>query len=284
MSTVISGKAAILGLGIIGSRAFARLQEAGWEVTAWNRSAKGLPGEVATPEAAVSKATIISIYLKDASAVREVMTQIAPKLTAGQVVLNHATVDLETTQWLQELCHQRGCPFLDVPFTGSKTHSADGQLVYYVGGSPDLVNQVEPYLRVTSRALLPCGDVGSATIIKLATNLVSACTLQALAEGLAISVKNGVSAEAFVNAVSQNAHASALSGMKLPMMASGNFETHFSLANMRKDSRYALDLASRANVKTPAIEAVSQRMNDLCDAGLGELDYSAVAKPYLPES
>jgi len=283
MSEPVLGKAAVLGLGIIGSRAFARLRETGWNVAAWNRSPKGLAGEVETPELAIADAEIISIYFKDAPAVREIMTRIAPVLKSGQIVLNHATVDLDTTTWLHELCQQHSCQFLDVPFTGSKTHSADGQLVYYVGGDPELVKQVEPYLQVTSKALLPCGDVGSATIIKLATNLVSACTLQALAEGLAISVKNGVSADAFMTAVSQNAHASALSGMKLPMMASGNFDTHFSLANMRKDSRYAMELAKRANVETPAINAVSQRMSELCETGLGELDYSALAKPYLSE-
>jgi 3-hydroxyisobutyrate dehydrogenase-like beta-hydroxyacid dehydrogenase len=50
---------------------------------------------------------------------------------------------------------------------------------------------------------------------------------------------------------------------------------------MGKDSRYMLKLAESAGVETPAIAAVSRRLGDLCDAGLGEMDYSALAKPYL---
>jgi len=274
-------RAAVLGLGIIGSRALARLGEAGWQVKAWNRTPKGLPGEAATPEEAIDGAQVISLYLKDRAAVREIVERISPHLVAGQILLNHATVDLETTQWLAAQCAERGVRFLDTPFTGSKNASAGGQLVYYTGGDPALAAEVEPYLMVTAKSLLPCGGIGSATVVKLGTNLISACTVQALAEALAIAVKHGVSAQAFQDAVALNAHASGLTAMKLPGMASGDFDTHFSMANMWKDSSYAVTLADDAGLNTPAIRAVSERMKELCDAGLADLDFSALAKPYL---
>lgn len=277
-------RAAILGLGIIGSRALARLTQAGWQVSAWNRTPKGLPGEVSSPEEAIRDARIISIYLKDAPTVRGIVESILPHLRSGQIVLNHATVDLETTKWLDAVCKERGCEFLDAPFTGSKNASADGQLVYYTGGSERLVEKVRDYLMLTAKSLLPCGDVGTATVVKLATNLISACTVQALAEALAIATHHGVQADVFVDAVSRNAHASGLSAMKLPGMATGNFDTHFSMANMWKDSRYAVTLAEEANLDAPAIHAVSARMGELCGEGLGDLDFSALAKPYLGES
>jgi len=274
-------RAAVLGLGIIGSRALARLSEAGWQVKAWNRTPKGLPNEAASPEEAIDGAQVISIYLKDRAAVRGVMARISPHLREGQIVLNHATVDLETTQWLADRCAECGARFLDTPFTGSKNASAGGQLVYYTGGDTVLAAEVEPYLMVTAKSLLPCGGIGSATVVKLATNLISACTVQALAEALAISVNHGVSAEDFQKAVALNAHASGLSAMKLPGMATGDFDTHFSMANMWKDSSYAVTLAEQAGLDAPAIRAVSGRMKELCDHGLADLDFSALAKPYL---
>ena len=159
-----SGRAAVLGLGIIGSRVAARLAASGWLVSCWNRTPKGLAGEAPTPEAAVVGADIISIYLKDAPALRAVMYQLAPALREGQIVLNHATVDLDTTHWLARLCAGRGCRFLDAPFTGSKLAAAGGQLVYYTGGDEDLVRQVAPYLRLSGRELLPCGAVGAGVL------------------------------------------------------------------------------------------------------------------------
>lgn len=281
MSTASGQRAAVLGLGIIGSRACARLKDAGWQVACWNRTAKGLDGETETPAEAVAGAEVISIYLKDSPAVREVFGKIADTLVAGQIVLNHATLDLDTTLWLDEQCKARGCRFLDTPFTGSKVASAGGQLIYYLGGDAGLAAEVKDYLEITGKGTLYCGAVGTATVVKLTTNLISACSVQAMAESLAIATHHGITPECLIEAVSLNACASVLASMKMPTMAAGDYETHFSLANMGKDSRYMLALAESAGLETPAIAAVSKRMESLSAAGLGDLDYSAVAKPYL---
>lgn len=281
MTALSEKRVAVLGLGIIGSRACSRLADAGWQVSCWNRTPLGIVGEMATPEAAIEGASIISIYLKDAPAVREIVSRIESSLNPDQIVLNHATVDLETTMWLNEVCISRSCRFLDTPFTGSKIASANGQLLYYTGGDPMLAKELESYLNATSRGQLDCGQVGAATVVKLATNLISACTVQALAESLAIATRHGVTADCLIKAVSENASNSLLAGMKLPLMAAGNYETHFSLSNMGKDSRYMLALAESVGLKTPAIAAVSKRMEELSAEGLGDMDFSAVAKPYL---
>ena len=277
-----SKRVAVIGLGIIGSRSHAHLISSPWDVSCWNRTPKGLAGEAATPADAIRGAGVICLYLKDSPAVRDVMESIADHLVAGQVVLNHSTIDLETTLWLNGLCVSHDCRFLDAPFTGSKVAAGKGELVYYTGGDGELAAELEPLLSVTSRARIHCGPVGAATVVKLATNLISACTVQAMAEALAIATRHGVPARCLAEAVAQNASASPLTAMKFPAMLDGNFETHFSLSNMGKDSRYMLDLASSAGLVTPAITAVSARMEELCDAGLGDMDYSVLAKPYFP--
>lgn len=280
MSLPESKHAAVLGLGIIGSRACSRLRDAGWQVTCWNRTPKGSKGEAATPQEAIAGASIISIYLKDAPAVRDVVGKIESSLQPDQILLNHATLDLETTMWLNEIATARGCRFLDTPFTGSKVASANGQLFYYTGGDESLAKSLEPYLSITSRGQIHCGGMGTATVVKLATNLISACSVQAMAESMAIATHHGVSADCLIEAVSQNACASVLATMKMNAMAQQDFDTHFSLANMGKDSRYMLALAESAGLETPAIAAVSNRMLTLASQGLGDLDFSAVVKPY----
>ena len=284
MSAEVISKVAVLGLGIVGSRACQRLIDAGWNVACWNRTPKGHAAEVSNPEEAIQGAGVVSIYLKDAPAIREVVGRISPAMEQGQIFINHSTIDLETTKWLDETCREHGCRFLDAPFTGSKLAAQSGQLVYYIGGDKSLAEGLETFLTVTSKARLFCGPVGAATVIKLTTNLISACTVQAMAEALAITTSHGVPAERLIEAVSQNASGSPLAAMKFPTMLSGDFETHFSLDNMAKDCRYMLDLAASAGLETPAIGAVSGRLEELRANGLGELDYSALAKPYLHES
>lgn len=273
---------AVLGLGIIGSRAFSLLKKSGiGPVLAWNRTPKGIDGEVSGIAEACSEANLIVLYLKDAGAVRSVAEQVFALPAATRILVNHSTVDLETTRWLASECADRGIGFLDCPFTGSREAAAGGGLVYYAGGPEELIDELEPILLHTAKSVLRCGPAGSATVLKLVTNLISACTVQALAESLATATRHGIRPEQLIDAVARNACGSPLAAMKLPTMASGEFDTHFSLSNMLKDSRYALELAAEAGIETPAIQAVSRRMAELCDAGLADRDYSALAAPYL---
>jgi 3-hydroxyisobutyrate dehydrogenase-like beta-hydroxyacid dehydrogenase len=271
---------AILGLGIVGSRVRQRLLEAGYQVSCWSRTFRGLEGEFRSPQEAVANVGIVSIYLKDAPMVREIFGAVKQDLQAGTLVMNHATIDLPTTIWLAEQCAAKGCDFLDVPFTGSKDAAAAGQLLYYVGGCEETLQSVTDYLAVSSKACMYCGEVGTATVTKIGTNLISACTIQAMSEAMTIAKKHGVKPEVFAEAAIRNGSGSPLMAMKYPGMMKGDFEAHFTLANMLKDSRYALALAESAGVELPAMAAVSAQMNELCEQGMADLDYSALIKAY----
>ncbi len=83
MSEFSANRAAVLGLGIVGSRAVSRLVDAGWEVACWNRTPKGMAGEAASSEEAVEGAEIVSIYLKDAPVVREIFPRVKARLEPG---------------------------------------------------------------------------------------------------------------------------------------------------------------------------------------------------------
>ncbi|MGE9270176.1 MAG: NAD(P)-binding domain-containing protein, partial [Verrucomicrobiales bacterium] len=138
-------KIAILGLGIIGSRAGARLaQESAHEVRLWNRTTKHLPHEVETLEEATRDIDVVGMYLQNSPAVRDVVSQFVPLLPAGTILANHSTIDLETTRWIEEQSATHGWRFLDAPFTGSREAAETGQLVYYAGGCSDLIETIRP--------------------------------------------------------------------------------------------------------------------------------------------
>ena len=90
----------------------------------------------------------------------------------------------------------------------------------------------------------------------------------------------GVSPELFLEAVNTNACDSVLANMKIPSMAQGDFDPHFSLANMLKDARYAMDLASRSGLETPGIAATAGQMQKLTDAGFGDQDFSVLYRQF----
>ena len=91
----------LLGLGIIGSRSADQLIAAGHPLKTWNRTAKDRPETTPDLAEAASQADVILCYLRDDQAVREVFSQIKDHLKEGKTFINHATIDPETTLWLE---------------------------------------------------------------------------------------------------------------------------------------------------------------------------------------
>jgi 3-hydroxyisobutyrate dehydrogenase-like beta-hydroxyacid dehydrogenase len=274
-------KITVFGMGIIGSRCAHNWQLASSTITRWNRTTKEMPNFVSDAAIAAQASDILSFFLKDVIALREVFKTIRPALRADHFLMNHSTVDLPTTLWLAEQCAAIGCTFVDAPFTGSKAAAAEGQLMYYLAGEEEAFNRAEEILQPTASAIIRMGSMGNATVVKLATNLIAACQIEALCEAYALCHTHGISSDSFANAVTRHGTASALAKMKLPTMLAGDFDTHFSLDNMRKDSVYALELAQQHGLTLPAIQTVSQRMTALCQKGHAQQDYTALASPYL---
>ena len=273
-------KISVFGMGIIGAPCAHHWQSAGHQVTRWNRTPKELDGYVADAVEAARRSDVLSFYLKDSQALREVFSSIKPALHAGHFLMNHSTVDLDTTLWIAAECDAIGCAFVDAPFTGSKQAAHDGKLLYFLSGTTENIAKAQEMLRPTASDGLPMGEMGRATVFKLSTNLIAACQIQALAEAQALCLHHGIRAEEFAAAIDCHGTTSPLTRLKLPRMLQGDYDTHFSLDNMRKDSTYALALAAQKQLDLPAMSAVSARMTELCQQGLADQDYSALAQPY----
>lgn len=271
---------AVFGLGIIGAQAADHIARAGYPLRTWSRNPRERDDFEPDPAAAAASADIVALYLKDAPAVRDLFEKIRPALKTGATLINHATVDLATTHFLAEECAQIGAGFLNAPFTGSKVAAGKGALVYYVGGEKEVLERTRPFLETTSTNIIDVESPAAATILKLTTNLITASTVQALAEGLKLNLANGIPAETYLKAIEPNACASVLATMKVPTMAAGDFDPHFSLSNMLKDARYMLDLAARAEVQTPGIATTAEQMQKLDDAGHGESDFSILFRQF----
>ncbi len=266
----------VIGLGIIGSRVQESLRRADFNVFVWNRTTRAVPGFVASPQEVAEVAQIIQIFVRDADALMEVMEDMKPALKKHHVVCCHATVSPDAVKKAAAIAHEMGAGFLDAPFTGSKMAAEKGELVYYIGGAKRELENASKALEASSKKILHLGRVGDASILKIATNLVSGAIAGALAEALAITKGHGLEPSKLLEAFENNANCSPLVSMKLPAMMAGSYDPHFSLKNMLKDAHYAQDLAKEESLATPMLNASVGVMERGMEAGRGDLDFSAV--------
>jgi hypothetical protein len=179
-----------------------------------------------------------------------------------------------------EIVERRKAQFVEAPFTGSKAAAEKGELVYYVGGNEAALREARPILEASSKEIIEIGStIGQASAIKIATNMITAASIQATAEALALVQASGLPLEKFVEAMRSNASNSTTVAMKLPKMLNRDFEPHFSVKHMLKDMQIGLSHYLDLGVTAAARDQLLEQMH----WGHGDDDYSVVARKYLHE-
>src|SRR3982751_4339239 len=219
----------VIGLGIIGSRVADNLRRLGFHVFVWNRNPRPIPNFVGAPAELAEMCDYVQIFVSDDDALLQVAKQLSPGLAPRHIVLAHCTVAPATMVAAAQIIERRGARFVEAPFTGSKEAAEKGELVYYIGGDEAVLAEARPLLEASSKEILQIGEIGQATAIKVATNMVTAASVQAAAEALALVQSTGLPVEKFVSAIEKNASYSKTLAMKLPKIVERNFERHFSV-------------------------------------------------------
>ena len=273
----------IIGLGIIGQRVAAALHAKGLNPAVWNRTPRpDEPGWTASPAALARACDVLQFFVTDGPALLEVLAEMLPELGPGKIIIQSSTISLTDTHAAAKLVTATGAAFVDAPFTGSRDASANAQLVYYVAGDSGPIESVRPVLEASSREIILCGSTGSATVLKLVTNMVSSTIVGILTEAMGIAAAQGIALTKFQAALENNAAASGVSRMKVPSMIAADFTPHFSLKNMLKDASFALQLAGESGLEVPILSTVAEGMAAMAGNGHGEEDYSVMALNYLP--
>jgi 3-hydroxyisobutyrate dehydrogenase-like beta-hydroxyacid dehydrogenase len=214
----------------------------------------------------------------------ETVERLSEKLGSRHIVIAHSTIAPDSMRAAAKIVERRGTRFVEAPFTGSKIAAEKGELVYYVGGSDAALRDARPVLEASGKQIIKIGEIGQATAIKIATNMVTAASVQAVAEALALIRALGLPFDRLVEAMQGNASYSTTLKMKMPKMIEGNFEPHFSIKHMLKDMKIANQLGVSHNLDLGVTAAARDQLLEQMQWGHGDDDYSAVARKYLPDT
>ena len=273
----------IIGLGIIGQRVADNLRRRGFHVFVWNRTPRAVPNFVGSRAEVAELCDFVQIFVSDDEALLQTVQQLTPALTPHHIVLAHCTVAPETMRTAAEIVQRRGARFLDAPFTGSKPAAEKGELIYYVGGDEVALRDARHVLSASSKEIIAIGEIGQATVIKIATNMITAASVQAAGEALALVHNSGLSPEKLVAALRGNASHSATLAFKLPKMIASDFTTQFSVKHMFKDMQLAYRLGRSHDLEFGVTGAARDGLLDEIRKGHEDADYTSAARKFFPE-
>jgi 3-hydroxyisobutyrate dehydrogenase-like beta-hydroxyacid dehydrogenase len=279
-------RVAILGTGKMGSALAGRLDEAGFELVLWNRTASRAEalalGTVAdTPAAAASGVDIIISSLTGPDAV--LATYLGPDgalaAGAGKHVIEMSTAGPDLVADLAPHVVAAGGSLVDAPILGAPPFVRAGEAAILIGGTDEDVTAVTPVLNVFG-TVRHVGPLGSAARLKLVANSMLADVILAAAELQVAGEMAGLDPDDVFFALkrvapSLEARQAGLEGHDTP--------TLFALRDLAKDVDLAMVLFRASAAKTP-LTRWSREQVDAAAAATPDLDISAVARLYRFDS
>ena len=282
----LSGPVCVVGLGLMGTAITGRLLDAGCDVRVWNRSpARADPllarGACWTDDP-LGECQLVVVSLYDGAAVRAVMAPWLARSAPGRVVVDTSTVDPATTESLAGAARARGLAWLDAPISGSSVQTARGEATVLIGGPAEDVAALGALWEILGGRRHHVGPTGSASRMKLVTNLVLGLNRAALAEGLVLADVLGIDAQAALDVLRDSPAASRQMETKGPKMVAGDFSVQARLGQHLKDIDLILEAAADAGVTLTLATAHRALLEAAVAAGLGDLDNSAIIGAYRP--
>ena len=276
-------RVSLLGTGIMGSHMARRLAQAGFAVTAWNRSAdKAAPLAqfgawlADSPTAACEGADVVIVMLSNGPVVEEVLFSAdgtgrkpAEVIPAGSALVVMSSIPVETCQAQAPRFTARGVGYVDAPVSGGEPGARDGTLAIMAGGDEKVIESLADVFAVLGR-VTRIGPVGTGQMTKLANQIIVGGTMVAVAEALHFATRGGADPAAVRRALMGGFAESKILNIHGERMVERNFVPGGPAEYQLKDLRTAKALAETFGLNFTLLDTLVGIFGDMMtDFGTG---------------
>jgi 2-hydroxy-3-oxopropionate reductase len=279
---------AFIGLGIMGSPMSVHLQNAGFDVTGYNRTpdrARPLVEAGGTAAGSVAEAVkgadVVAVMVPDSPDVQDVLAGeggVFESAQPGTLVIDFSSIRPDVTVELAALAKDKGFRLLDAPVSGGEAGAQNAALSIMVGGAPDDFAAAQPVFDAVGRTVVHVGPNGAGQTVKAANQLVVAVNIEAVAEAVVFLEAFGVDTEAALDVLGGGLAGSKVLDQKRQNMLSRSFEPGFRIDLHHKDMGIVTSAAREAGVVLPLGALAAQLTASARANGDGGLDHSALLR------
>jgi len=280
-------RVALLGLGHMGAAMARRLEDAGFELTVYNRSptpaqefaARGVR-VAATPAEAAAGADVVLTMLSDGAAVEAVVLG-EDGVLAGDgpfpsILADMSTIDVASSRRIAERAAAAGVRYLRAPVSGNPVAVQAGNLSIIVSGDVGALEDARAVLEAIGPTVYLIGDAEQARVMKLGLAIMIAASAQMLAEALALGEAHGLDRAQMLEIIRSSAHGSPFIAYKSGPLVSDDYESTFTARLMDKDLELIRACADEVGVPVPLAMLVQELVQDCIELGMGDLDFMAL--------
>jgi 3-hydroxyisobutyrate dehydrogenase len=289
-----------IGTGRMGFALATRLLDAGFDVTAYNRTrSKAEPladkgAKIVDRPIELADRDIVFIMVSEPKDLEAVTVGEGGLLTddakAPKIIVDSSTVSIEVSEEIRALAMARGSEFLAAPVSGNPKVIASGKLTVAVSGPRDVYDTVEPLIETFGRKVTYVGEGEVARLVKIAHNVFLGVVIQSLAEITVLAERGGVSREAFLEFLNDSVMGSTFSRYKTPALVNLDFKPTFTNVLLSKDLELGLAAGKKLGVPMPIASATGMLVASAIGAGYTDEDFATLIleqgrrSGYQPES
>ncbi|NVN12708.1 NAD(P)-dependent oxidoreductase [Nguyenibacter vanlangensis] len=283
--TIAAPRVAFLGTGIMGAPMARHIAQAGYRISAWNRTDdKARPlaafGVEVAPSAvqAVSGADIVIVMVTSGQAANQILFEdgrAAAHIKAGAIVVMMSSIAVDVARTQAARLRELGIGYVDAPVSGGEKGAIDKTLAIMAGGSPDDIAAVSPLLGVLGRVTY-IGPVGTGQLAKLANQVIVAGTITLIAEAFTLAERGGADPARVRQALTGGFADSVILQQHGLRMIERRFTPGGDAINQVKDLDAAARIAEEHHLALPATERVAELFRAMVAAGDGGLDHSGI--------
>ena len=279
-----------IGTGLMGAPMSARLLDAGFALTVWNRTAAKAEPLVEkgaalgdNPSDVAAKSDIVFMCLTDTKAVQEAVfgeNGVAQGARKGAVLVDFSSIQPEATREMSaRLLAETGMAWIDAPVSGGVPGAEAGTLAIMAGGDAAAFAKVEAVVLKMAAKFTLMGPSGAGQTTKLCNQVIVGCTMAVLAEAARLATNAGVDATRLPEALEGGFADSKPLQIFLPRMVNAQHEPPLGhVYTMLKDLDSVTDLARSCTSPVPFTAMAAEQFRLLSARGGNEADALEIFK------
>jgi 3-hydroxyisobutyrate dehydrogenase len=287
----MAGKAAVIGLGSMGSGMATSLLRAGFAVAGFDvapahleRFAEAGGTAAASPaDAARGAEVVVSVVVNGAQTEAVLFGEngVAGAMPEGAVFVSSATMDPEVARALANRLESTGRLYLDAPISGGAQRAAEGALTVLASGSAAAFAKARPALDALTAKLYELGDApGQGAAFKMINQLLAGVHIAAASEAMAFAARQGLDLRKVYEVITASAGNSWMFENRMPHVLDADYAPRSATEIFVKDLGIIQDMARSHRFPVPMSAAALQMFLATAASGMGRDDDASVARLY----
>ncbi len=284
-------RAAVIGIGSMGSGMADNIRAAGIDIVAYDISEparerfRATGGAVASSAAEAARAAdVLVLMVVDAAQAADALFGaggVVDTLPRGAVVMLCATIAPKDVVAICARLSATGHLWLDAPVSGGRAGAESGALTIMAAGSEAAFAKAEPVLDAVATKVYRLGErPGLGATYKVVHQLAAGVHLAAAAEVMMFGARAGCDPHTLFEIISRSSGRSWMLTDRVPHMLDDDFRPRSTVDIFVKDLGLVVDTAKEVRMPLPLGASAHQQFLAASAAGFGAIDDAGVVKVY----